>query len=468
MDIKNREIIIKNERILNFYEENKQIDIVKLNLLYIDLFEQISTISFENSSIVNTILSTLTNQTSDINNITSLLKYSTDTNKAEMINMKDMYLLSINNLKSEIENIKTSVININSSLISKIYESKDNYVRELREIIRNIDNENKYDIKILLEKNNTLLTDNLITTINETIPKINQEQCNDIIINLKKELENSFKDIKIENPNIITDNINRIVENGYKMLLNNINDNMNNNIYQTENRLNMNINQIKDLSSKNIHIQEHLNEELMKYINKHNNSSSKGSMGENILYKILSDELPTAEIKNTCNLSGCGDFIISRKDKIDILIETKAYTNNVKRDEVDKFLRDVSNNDCHGIFISQNSGIVNKDNFQIDIHNNKILIYIHKMNYEQYKLGLSIKIIDLLADKITKSHNDNIVIPNEILKEINNEYKNMSLLKESLKTELKEYTKKTLDKYFGNGGSKPEAMLTAPPKQNIL
>ena len=47
---------------------------------------------------------------------------------------------------------------------------------------------------------------------------------------------------------------------------------------------------------------------------------------------------------------------------------------NVKKDEVDKFLRDVTNKDCHGIFLSQTSGVVGKDNYQIDIHNKNILI----------------------------------------------------------------------------------------------
>ena len=138
-------------------------------------------------------------------------------------------------------------------------------------------------------------------------------------------------------------------------------------------------------------------------------------MGENLLYKILSDELPSSEIINSSNFSGKGDFIIKRKDKYDILIETKDYTTNVKKDEVDKFIRDVNNNDCHGVFISQNSGIVNKENFQFEINNNKILIYIHKMNYEPYKIGLAIKLIDLLKDKLI--------------------------------TELKDYTKKTLERY---------------------
>jgi len=160
------------------------------------------------------------------------------------------------------------------------------------------------------------------------------------------------------------------------------------------------------------------------------------------LYNFLSDELPTADIINT-NKS---DLIIKRKNKQDILIETKNYSYNVKNDDVEQFIINVNNHDGHGIFISQNSGIVNKDNFQFEINNNKIFIYIHKMK-EPYTICLAIKLIDLLSEKYTNIGNDNIVIPKDILKEINNEYQNLYLLKDKLITDLKDYTKKTLERY---------------------
>ena len=438
-----REIIIRNDRILDFYEKNKQLDIVKLNILYIELFENISSASFDNSTVVNTILSTLTNQTNDL----SILKYSAESYKSDISNIRDMYSLSINNIKTEIENIKSTFTNISSTLITKIYESKDSYICELKDILKNIDMESKQNINNLLEKQNNLLYNKLLILINDTLPKTQINQYNDLIINFKKEIDTSFSDIKSNDPQIIIDKINNIVEQKYNNLLTNIHENISNNIVQSENRLNMNINYIKDLSTKNTHTQENINEELLKYINKHNNPCSKGTMGENLLYKILSDELPTAEILNTSNYTGKGDFIIKRKDKEDILIETKDYNTNVKKEEVDKFIRDVNNNESHGIFISQNSGIVNRENFQFEINNNKILIYIHKMNYEPYKIGLSIKLIDLLSEKFTKTNYDNIIIPVQTLKEINNDYQSLYLLKDKLIMDLKDYTKKTLERY---------------------
>jgi hypothetical protein len=52
-----------------------------------------------------------------------------------------------------------------------------------------------------------------------------------------------------------------------------------------------------------------------------------------------------------------------------LLFENKNYDKNVGQEEVRKFLRDVENQNCSGIMLAQHFGIVNKDNFEIEIHN---------------------------------------------------------------------------------------------------
>ena len=54
----------------------------------------------------------------------------------------------------------------------------------------------------------------------------------------------------------------------------------------------------------------------------------------------------------------------------------------------------------------------------------------------------------MLSEKLKDTGYDNIVIPGEILKEINDEYINLSNTKSKLIMELKEYSKKTLEKYL--------------------
>ena len=59
--------------------------------------------------------------------------------------------------------------------------------------------------------------------------------------------------------------------------------------------------------------------------------------------------------------------------KIDVLMRNAMITS------IEKFLRDVEHQSCHGILISQKSGISRKQNFQVDIHNGYIVVYIHNV-----------------------------------------------------------------------------------------
>ena len=101
-----KELVITNEKIISFYNKNKQIDFEQVNLLYINLFENVMSASFENPSIVNHIIMSLNNQNNDLNNILSVVKQSSETYKNELSNMRELYSLSVNNIKGDIELIK--------------------------------------------------------------------------------------------------------------------------------------------------------------------------------------------------------------------------------------------------------------------------------------------------------------------------------------------------------------------------
>ena len=118
-------LIIKNKKIIDFYKKYKEIDIEKVNLLYIDLFENFMSSTLDNPTIINSLMKTVEGQTKDITNVLSQLNNSTEIHRSELSSMKTLYTLNSENIKNEIEHIKTLISSVstslNSTLSNKIY-----------------------------------------------------------------------------------------------------------------------------------------------------------------------------------------------------------------------------------------------------------------------------------------------------------------------------------------------------------
>ena len=97
---------------------------------------------------------------------------------------------------------------------------------------------------------------------------------------------------------------------------------------------------------------------------------------------------------------------------------------NVVQEEVKKFLHDVETQNCCGLFLAQNYGIANKEDFEVNIHNGNVLVYIHKANNDPEKIKIAVSIIDHLKARLDqiddKSEVD--IISKERLDNINQEY----------------------------------------------
>lgn len=146
------------------------------------------------------------------------------------------------------------------------------------------------------------------------------------------------------------------------------------------------------------------------------NSSVKGNVSECELYSLVQKLVPY-DFLISCAAESCScDLRLTRKDKRlpTILFENKDYSTTVNTDEVEKFERDLKLQHCHGIFISQNSPIAYKNNFQIDIIDNLIHLYIPNAGYDSEKIKLAINIIDSLSEKLNLSENN----PNDEIYEL--------------------------------------------------
>jgi hypothetical protein len=126
-------------------------------------------------------------------------------------------------------------------------------------------------------------------------------------------------------------------------------------------------------------------------------STIKGQAGEKITLQELNRRFPQAEIEDTHKLTGRGDFIMKENGFI-MLIETKNYTKNVTKPEIDKFYRDMKTNSdvqC-GLFVSLKSGICNREDLHLEVIDEKPIIFIHNALENIENIDLAIRIFKLI------------------------------------------------------------------------
>jgi hypothetical protein len=129
------------------------------------------------------------------------------------------------------------------------------------------------------------------------------------------------------------------------------------------------------------------------YNNFTHNSSKRGEYAENILSSRLPEAFPEAEIIDTHNEAGAGDFHIIRENFPKILIESKNFSGNVPKRDIDKFYNDIQLQNCCGILCNTFGGIANKKHFEIDIIGDNILIFVHNYQFDMTQLQLAVNVI---------------------------------------------------------------------------
>jgi hypothetical protein len=180
---------------------------------------------------------------------------------------------------------------------------------------------------------------------------------------------------------------------------------------------------------------------------------------------ILYDLFPSSELNTNLSdpMISFGNIVMKRANKVDIIVKNINYNIPISTDDIKTFVRDIETNNMCGIFISQNSAIPYKDNFQIDINKGNIVVYIYKCDYNPDKIRIATDIIDCMHNKLQKAEidNDADTIPKDVLNSINLEFKYYILNRENLQTAIREIQKKLqsildemrfpeLEKYLSN------------------
>lgn len=159
------------------------------------------------------------------------------------------------------------------------------------------------------------------------------------------------------------------------------------------------------------------------YNNFTHNSSKKGEYAENILSAKLPEAFPDCEIIDTHSENNSGDFHILREGCPKILIESKNFSGNVPKRDIDKFYKDIQLNNCCGILCNTFGGIANKQNFEIDIVENQILIFVHNYQFDMNQLKLAANVIYNTYKLITENEqSDSISITPDFFSSLRLEY----------------------------------------------
>lgn len=152
---------------------------------------------------------------------------------------------------------------------------------------------------------------------------------------------------------------------------------------------------------------------------------------------ILNKINPSDIIEKNNDLIKNYDYIISRKNKPQIIIISNENNYNINESEINNMIQTCIDKKCSGIILSHNSGIIGKNNYEIEMIGSNIIIYIHFSNYSSEKIQIAINIIDNIAMMLTFSNND-FSIARDILKDINNDYRCYTNQKNDLQKYIKD------------------------------
>ena len=215
-----------------------------------------------------------------------------------------------------------------------------------------------------------------------------------------------------------------------------------NNLYQSlDDKFQGRLKELTERHDKLIHsLRDELKEEKLKFEQQliiSQNSTLKGQQGEEQTFSKLNQLFPSAEILDTHNETGRGDFIV-KKDDIVFMVENKNYSKNVQKSEIDKFYKDLereSNNDIQcAVLVSMNTGICGREDFEFEVRNHKPILFLHKLSNNFTNLDLAFKFFKLIINQKNIDLNS---------KEIASLFKNMA---SNIKRNFKKL-KKQLDKF---------------------
>ena len=233
------QIVLQNERVCKFYQQNPTINFEAVNIIFVELFEKLL------ANINTTMNATINSQI--------LTNVNDNTKTLDKLNTRIHHLQ---------EKITYMTEDITAKIANAFINVKKEYIDELKLIVQCQTTEN---IGTLLEKNNNTLIDKTTLLLNDVIPKNNHQSFNQIQENIRGFHKSIIDDTKVlltsMDNNGIKDYLNTF-ELKSSMMLQNLQQPIYTIITATEERLNSQITLLKDNSSSHFNVQNKLIGEL--------------------------------------------------------------------------------------------------------------------------------------------------------------------------------------------------------------
>lgn len=409
---------LKNKRAIQFYENHPELDFDAVNLIFVDLLEKL-----------------LSNMSNTLNE-----NLSVDMLKEISANVSQHSLL----LKSIDERTKDNLSSIKSNIDSSVSNQKDSIIASMREVVNNKENNDAQFIHKIISENHQLLSERINKNL-ENLPKELQTSIvskSDITDELTKTHTSLSEEIaklssSQNSPTSLTENISSLIETKYNELNASLSTRVESILSSATTTNNSTLSDILERLKPMLSVEE--------YFRTNNNSNIKGKRGENKLEPLLSQILPEANIINSSGSAESGDFMIERTNKPTVLIDTKDYNTSVPKKEVDKIIRDIERRKCCGILLSQNSGISLKYDFEINVHNSYVVVFLHNVKYNEEKISLAIQIIDMLYPVVQQNANtEHESISSEQLNTINKEFQEIISQKRKVIEQIEQHNKEII------------------------
>ena len=323
------------------------------------------------------------------------------------------------------ENLKAlnnKVETLDSTITNRQFQLQKEYIEDLKSLL-SINNTEK--IIPSIKEYNEAFSNKMTLLFKDLIPQQQTQQTN--------QLQSILKGIE---QTVVIEMNKGITMNSLDSLMNNIEHKFANILTHSEQKIASVLNAV----SENKQEDKNLHTKLDHMLTKLGKNNEKGKISENILHFNLQEIYPTADIKNMSHTPHAADYWLIRKDKPPIIVENKNFDGTVYSDDVQKFINDMNTNDMCGIMISQNSNIVHRENYEIEIHNGNVAVYIHECQYDPRKIKIAVQIIDTFKMKIEQQCIKNgltCTVEKETLQKINKEFQLFNIKKEQHIAEIR-------------------------------